>query len=1550
MATLLRPLLCCAAFAQISTAAESAAWQSRQLLGEFFAEGAAVGDIDGDGHADIAYGPFWFAGPDFAEPRRFTTGEAFSPLVYSDNFFSFIQDLTGDGHADIMVFGFPGKEVRLYVNPGPADLDKPWPMHLLADQLCHEAPTLIDLIPGGQPEIVGSRDGAYGYYAAGQDPTQPWSWHAISPVGRAAKPFGHGMGVGDVNGDGRLDLIERQNWYEQPAQPDAAWPEHRWAVLSYGGGGAQILVDDVDDDGDADLITSLNAHGYGIAWFEQTQPGKFARHDILGESSIQNPRGVAFSQPHGLALADLDGDGRQDFVTGKRWFAHRGRDPGSLQEPVLYWFRNVKTADGIDFQPHLIHADSGVGVGVPVADLNGDGALDVLTASKRGLTIHLQKAPLTTDAAPLWKVPGGRPQDDYGSGLSPQESLARFELPAGFEMDLIAAEPDLTQPIAMCFDARGRIWVVEGHTYPQRAPEGQGKDRIIILEDSDGDGSFETKKTFAENINLASGIEVGFGGVFVGAAPWLLFYPDRDGDDHPDGEPEILLDGWAWQDTHETLNAFTWGPDGWLYGCHGVFTHSNVGKPGCKDEERQPINAGVWRYHPVKRQFEVFAEGSSNPWGVDFDEHGDWFITACVIPHLYHLSQGGRYFRQAGQHFNPYIFDDIKTIADHLHYGDGTFASTNARGGVDRALSARLANDTSAVGGGHAHCGLAIYQADTFPPDCRGTLFFSNLHGHRILREHVERDGSGFIGRHLPDFALSHDHEFIGVGVMQGPDGALYVSDWHDKQTCHHRDVEIWDRSNGRLYRIRHGQAHTTTLDLPDRSDADLVATLADPNAFQARQAQRLLQERTATGSADTPALAAALRAFEAAHATSVPLRLRAFWTRHTCGLLTPADCATALDDPSPYLRGWALQFLGEDRQPLPASLLSRVEKLAAEDPSAITRRYAASLLQRLPLEQRWGIASSLTLHPTDQFDRNLPLLCWYGIEPLVEADSARALALAAATPWPMLREFIARRAAITAEGRAGLMASLAATTQPELYHQRAQQLLLALSQLPPVDQPPGWEEARATGEKLAANRPALTDVLRRLGVRFGDAQDFPHWRARARDTKLPTEARQEAIQLLQAGHDPELGPLARSLMDQRPLLPTLIAALRQDPGPATASALVSRLADLPLKLRTDAVNLLATRPDMARILLEAVDQKQLQPGLISPVLLDQFERFNDPAITRLIEKNWTRGSGDVDLAQLRPAIEQWKNRLNEKVLAQASAARGRQTFALTCGTCHTLFGQGVALGPDLTGSNRADLNYLLENVLAPSAVVGKDYLLQSVTLNDGSVVSGLLRAENPDFLTLALPGGATVEVKKADIQKRQELPQSLMPPGLFEALPFDQVADLVAYLASPVQVPLPGTGGASPQSTVPPPAPGDQRLEAETLPKQQALVSGGTLRPQPMTHFGSGWSGGSQLWWTGAKPGDTLTLTLPQVQPGTHDITLHATTAKDYARAKITLNGEIQEADFFTPQVLPAPPIQFRAVPVSPTEPLKITIEITGANPDAKPSHMIGIDRIEIH
>src|SRR6266487_483888 len=238
-----------------------------------------------------------------------------------------------------------------------------------------------------------------------------------------------------------------------------------------------------------------------------------------------------------------------------------------------------------------------------------------------------------------------------------QQTLAHMYLPEGFRAILVAAEPDIRQPVAFAFDERGRIWVAEAFSYPTRRSVGQ--DQIVILEDRDGDGRFETRKVFAEGLNLISGLEIGYGGVWVGAAPELLFIPDRNHDDVPDAPPEALLDGFGYQDTHECLNSFMWGPDGWLYGNQGVFNYARIGKPGAPDAQRVELRAGVWRYQPVRHEFEVFAEGGSNQWGLDYDECGQIFMTHCRSYWgrglTTHVIQGGHFWNQANANHAPFI-------------------------------------------------------------------------------------------------------------------------------------------------------------------------------------------------------------------------------------------------------------------------------------------------------------------------------------------------------------------------------------------------------------------------------------------------------------------------------------------------------------------------------------------------------------------------------------------------------------------------------------------------------------------------------------------------------------------------------------------------------------------------------------------------------------------------------------------------------------------------------------------------------------------------------
>ncbi len=574
------------------------------------------------------------------------------------------------------------------------------------------------------------------------------------------------------------------------------------------------------------------------------------------------------------------------------------------------------------------------------------------------------------------------------AGLSPEEAAKAAELPPGFELKMFASEPDIVNPIAFCIDERGRLWVVEAKTYPQRAAEGEGRDRILVFEDTDGDGRSDKRTVFIEGLNLVSGIEIGFGGVWVGAAPNLMFIPIADGDTpKPAGEPRVLLDGWGFQDTHETLNTFRWGPDGWLYGCHGVFTHSAVGKPGTPDAERVKINAGYWRYQPQRHEFEVFAHGTSNPWGIDFDAHGQLFAEACVIPHLFHVVQGARYQRQAGQHFNVHTYDDIKTIADHRHYMGEKPHAGNSR--------------SAAAGGGHAHAGLCIPQGSGFG-EWEGRLLMNNIHGQRINADVPERAGSGFTGKHGMDFINFNDRASQVVDIRQGPGGAIYMIDWYDLQQCHRPQREAHDYKTGRIFKVEgsapslpRGIDGAMPSNLAAKSDAELATLALSEDAWLRTTARRLLQERKPKSLA-------------------LDGSLRALWTAHAIGALNDTALATALKSPDEYVRAWAIQFAAEPRK-VSAPIAAELARLAQTDASPVVQLYLASAAQRLPLDQRAASVVPLLARADDATDHNLPLMLWYAIEPMVGANPLIGADLLGKTKIQRVQEFIARRLASTA-------------------------------------------------------------------------------------------------------------------------------------------------------------------------------------------------------------------------------------------------------------------------------------------------------------------------------------------------------------------------------------------------------------------------------------------------------------------------------------------------------------------------------------------------------
>jgi len=944
----------------------------------------------------------------------------------------------------------------------------------------------------------------------------------------------------------------------------------------------------------------------------------------------------------------------------------------------------------------------------------------------------------------------------------------------GFRCDLVAAEPAIHQPIAFAIDPRGRLWIAEAYAYPNRRPDGEPRDRIVILADEDGDGSFESRRVFCEGLNLISGLEVGFGGVFVGAAPYLLFIPDLDGDDLPDGPPEVLLDGWGFQDTHETLNSFTWGPDGWLYGCHGVFTTSNVGPPGTPPAERQQLKAGVWRWHPVRREFEIFATGGSNQWGLDFTAEGDLFMTHCRSffggGGTSHVIRNGHFWNQVNTGHAPFICREPPAFApDMRNYLPAASRYDSGEGGAGKKGS-------DAVYGGHSHVGTMVYLGDNWPAIYRGRIFTHNLHGRQLNHQEVVRRGSGYeVFPAGQDMLFVPDQTYVAVDLQYGPDGSIYVIDWCDLQHCHTNNDAQWDRSNGRVYRVAWKETYRpVTVDLAAKTDADLIALHSHANKWFVRTARRLLQERAAAGRLDTAAIVPLLAA---AVAPEPEAALEALWTLHVTGHLDEALLAAALAHRSEYVRGQAVQ-LATERPGYPRIPAAMLVSVAAEDRSALVRRSLASALPALADADRWLVAAALARHGADTAERFLPTLTWTGLAPLVGSDPARALAIAAATPQQGLADSIRWYLGRIPAGRDLLVGEIA-TAESATAERTLRLLDFALADVRRTEPPSAWPVAAA---RFGGNEELAT-VIARLSVGFGDAAMLERMRGLLTDRKAEAHQRRLAFELVRRRNDPVDVPQFVSLLTEPEFRGDVIPLVAESNDPAVAATLLELLIELDDQQRSAALTSLVSKAPFAAPLLDAVERGQLAKDSLSAVHVRQLRGLQGDAIAPRVNALWGKLNESPAAAQATMA------RL-AKIWAEAPKwaidhrDHGRTVFTRACGSCHVHGDSGGRLGPNLTGAWTNGPGYFIENVVDPNAVVGPDYQLTVLVTDNGRSLNGIMVEETPALVVLRTTDGE-IRVPIETIDERTVSPVSMMPAGLFENLPEADFLALMKFLTT---------------------------------------------------------------------------------------------------------------------------------------------------------------------
>lgn len=992
--------------------------------------------------------------------------------------------------------------------------------------------------------------------------------------------------------------------------------------------------------------------------------------------------------------------------------------------------------------------------------------------------------------APSGKQLTGQHQPAAHPALPPAESQKAFTVPPGFEVRLFASEPEVVNPVAMCWDERGRLWVLELYEYPLGARPGTpGRDRVKILEDTDADGVADKVTVFAEGFNLATGLLVGNGGVYVGEAPNLWFLQDTNGDDRADRRIQILT-GFGLEDRHELLNGFTWGPDGKMYMTHGVFTRTEAKNPEDPKSEPVLVTAGVARLDPKTRKLEVFAEGTSNPWGVDFDAQGNAFVSACVIDHLFHLTPGGIYQRQAGQPPYPYAYGDLPSIVDHRHH---------------------MA----------AYAGVNIYQGDQWPSEWKGAALQGNIHQSAINWDRLTPKGSTFVaskGNETGDFLTTKDGWFMPVSTQTGPDGAVWIMDWYDKYPCYQNanaDPAGVDREHGRIWRVvwtggTPGKPvpsrPSPDMDLSKLNSPELASKLADPNVWQRRTAQRLLNGRGATAFG-TRELHGQTPLHDLMTKGPTPeSRLAALWTLHSTGLLDEEWLDTAASSPEPAMRMWAARLTGERGYPTKAAF-DRLGKLAADPDLAVRTGVAVAARQfvsgsltvnttpRIPISEvvTGGVLTGLFQNSKLGTDPTFDFIFWMALEPIIGFDPVHAIGFyaedGARSTWPFSANVLRKMMRRTCDLRDEAVLGRAVIEFGKIPSDATDTLVAGLRGLVEGQrgkvQVPGPDAVAVIARLATSTNEPVARAAQQVGSLWGDASSVKAALARlnspatseadrlaaiATASKLKTEESRQALLQVVSGSFEEPARVAA------------IRSLTEVGSDDTASRLLALWPTLPPALRRPVVELCTTRGPWKWALYSAVDQGQVKRGDLPPSVVRALAFSKDEAERTKAQKLFGRvNASSADKLKLIAA----KRRV--VVSGPVDLEAGHEIARRTCFVCHKLHGEGAEVGPDLTGSGRSSLDALLHNVIHPDEIIGEGYENVEVETYDGRQLFGRVVENNNLRIRIVMAGPAETVLPKSDVKQLHATENSVMPEGL-EQMPDADFRNLIWYILSPPQ------------------------------------------------------------------------------------------------------------------------------------------------------------------
>ena len=966
--------------------------------------------------------------------------------------------------------------------------------------------------------------------------------------------------------------------------------------------------------------------------------------------------------------------------------------------------------------------------------------------------------------------------------LPPEEALQKMKVADGFTARLVACEPNIRQPLSITFDDRGRMWVIQYLQYPTPAglkpvkvdqylrttydklpeppPRGpKGVDRITICEDTDGDGRMDKFKDFVTGLNLCSGLALGYDGAFVVQSPYLLFYPDRNHDDIPDGDPEVLLTGFGMEDAHAFANSLTWGPDGWLYGAQGSTVTAHI--RGIEFQQ------GVWRYHPRTHAFELFAEGGGNTWGVDFDDDdGEIFAGTNYYEKMLHIVQGGYYIKNFGKHgelHNPHAYGYF----DHVPY--------------------------SGYKGLHISIGGIVYHGGAFPPSFNGSYIFGNTLDHAVYWANLKRNGSTFTASFGGALLKTDDELFRPVDCTVGPDGAVYIADWCDKRATHVDPLDTWDRSNGRIYKVEPAQPTVSKpqpFDLSKLAKAQLVDLLGHSNQWFARGALRLLNERK-------PSRVSNLKLPN----HNDPNALKYLWATHAIGGFNDKVARAMLHHPDAQVRKWTVRLLCDAKErPLKKAIANELLELAHNETSAPVRSQLAASAKRLPTSQCLPIVHELVTHDEDADDPFVPLLLWWAIEENAkEREQIIRTLLVDPTDWnrPVMTKHLLERIArrFAADGNEQGFTACAKLLQAAPSAENG-----AIS--PNVEKLLRGIEKALTGKTFSTMPNALQRwfeqawqnnnqnlSLIRFGSRFGNEEAQKAAVTRIQDQKSPEDQRVELIDILGQTGNSSFEPLFFEILESsgsETLRIAAVGALQRHPNEEIARKLLALYPKTSGNVRAQLRSTLASRPGWATLLIEAVEQKQIQAKEIPIEQVRQIASYKNDSLNTRLQKLWGKIQADS------PAEKQ--NTINElKLVLKPSGAAGRDAkgnpvegkklFQQTCAVCHKLFDEGNAIGPDLTGVDRKNTEFMLQNIVNPSGYIRSEFVSFEVETKDEQTFGGLIVESGANAVTIVDRNNQRHTIGRDSIKEIKESQLSLMPEGLLEALQPQQILDLFSYL-----------------------------------------------------------------------------------------------------------------------------------------------------------------------